>query len=634
MQQSIEERLKLKSVIELKKLLKDYNIKNRSKLFKKEEMINVLIEFFNRDNENNIIQEGKQEQNKKEIQEQNEEFEIKSSNRYTLLSELTQYSNSKTKQVINRIVQRTYESKNNYENNNPMHKLSVVITNKNLIETEQWCSRLKKEFNQTKIEINMLSSKSDEFTSIDSYIVKLISKEELNDLPDILVMCYHSKRVCYDLITLINACKNIKFEIRFDIYFDEPDENLFVTEKFLKYIEDVDSKYNLVNEIVFITATPLDKFWNTLHKKNIFALKNFKKGKKYDENEFSNYHSFKDNIIQIHNNETENPLDYIKDIFDKNLIQSTSRNILFVPAHQYVKPSNGKLVGSHDEICQYFLAKGYCTLLINGTFKGFMYPTGRTESISDFRIKHKINDELYEVLRKWNEINSEMNLAITGNLSVERGVTFNTSGFNFTHMILSNYHSISLQKLIQFAGRSTGHKNFVKPIHIFCTEKIKTLVFNYIDAFVNIEKTEIDEYHKADFDINSKDAIPVKIKFLNEDIRKKLINISNNSKFHNELIKAVENKHVILEDKNNINKFDILKYKLKTKRIFKEGHRSETRRYDKFNDAFVKCYPYSQQCNENQYTIDLVEIPWKKDNFENPVNIGWLSYKLNTVNCN
>ena len=61
----------------------------------------------------------------------------------------------------------------------------------------------------------------------------------------------------------------------------------------------------------------------------------------------------------------------------------------------------------------------------------------------------KINPkDLGKILEKLNEnslfINKDISLAITGYWTIERGITFNTDGFNFTHMIISKYHSNKL----------------------------------------------------------------------------------------------------------------------------------------------------------------------------------------------
>ena len=77
---------------------------------------------------------------------------------------------------------------------------------------------------------------------------------------------------------------------------------------------------------------------------------------------------------------------------------------------------------------------------MNGKFKGFINPDKSQVNLKDFNSKNSIDGDLRDSLRKWNELNPSTNLAITGYWVIERGITFNTTGFNFTDMILSNYH--------------------------------------------------------------------------------------------------------------------------------------------------------------------------------------------------
>ena len=71
------------------------------------------------------------------------------------------------------------------------------------------------------------------------YISQIQQAKNINELPNILIVCYHSKRVCDDIILLLKTFGGIhpmilpniinKTIIKCHISFDEPDKNLGVT---------------------------------------------------------------------------------------------------------------------------------------------------------------------------------------------------------------------------------------------------------------------------------------------------------------------------------------------------------------------------------------------------------------------
>ena len=121
-------------------------------------------------------------------------------------------------------------------------------------------------------------------------------------------------------------------------------------------------------------------------------------------------------------------------------------------------------VGSHEEIVEYFTSKGDTVFLSNGKFKGFVDPSGSRQPLSEFNEQHNVVGELRDSLRKWRELFPQKNIAITGYWTIERGITFCTTGFCFDYAILSTYHLNKLNKLIQLIGRTTGGKKFVEKI--------------------------------------------------------------------------------------------------------------------------------------------------------------------------
>ena len=158
---------------------------------------------------------------------------------FKLRTKPTQFTKGKTEETLCDVTQRYLMN----EHSNEYHLLEIVVTNKSLPETEQWKIRANKKFKDCEnITIDILSSKSKDYTNIDKFIAKIVKCTTKQELPNILILCYHAKRVSKDIIELLNAFDGTKYvsggcKIKFHISFDEPDANLGTTKKFLLQIQ-------------------------------------------------------------------------------------------------------------------------------------------------------------------------------------------------------------------------------------------------------------------------------------------------------------------------------------------------------------------------------------------------------------
>ena len=549
---------------------------------------------------------------------------------FKLRTKPTQFTKGKTEETLCDLTQRYLLNVNETES----HLIEIIVTNKSLPETEQWKIRTNNTFKNCKnITIDILSSKSHDYNSIESYIQNILSCKTKEELPNILIICYHTKRVCDDLIKMFNLFGNNNYiqtsnKIKFHISFDEPDANLGVTKKFIKKI-----KMFIDNEIIigilFITATPIEGFWKMLNDSGIQTLlnMNFNNTQNFDE-EFENYRAFTDHNIIEYNFETNNPLYYIIEAFTNKLIDETKRKIIFTPAHLYTEADG---VGSHREVTSYFNGKNYCVFIMNGKFKGFIYPDHQVE-LTQFNIENNINGELRESLMKWNELNPTTNLAITGYWVIERGITFNTTGFNFTDMILSNYHLSSMGKLIQLAGRGSGGKIYVNKMNVICTTKIKDTIINFNKNLEEICSLNPEYFNRTDFS-DTKNTIPIKMIINDVDLLQIIIDIRDKAKrgykeqLHNILKKGIIENKISIFDRNNIKKFDINSRNINSVRMYKFGDKIDVRRFKNFNEAFENYKNVSQSGDETQYNIDLAKDEYIQDGFTNSVNTLWITYK-------
>ncbi len=550
---------------------------------------------------------------------------------FKLRTKPTQFTKGKTEDTLCDLTQRYLLNINETDH----HLIDIIVTNKSLPETEQWKIRTDKTFKNFKnITIDILSSKSNDYNTIGSYIQNILKCQTKEDLPNILIICYHTKRVCDDLITMFNIFGGNNYiqpsnKIKFHISFDEPDANLGVTKKFIKKIKGFIDK-SLITGILFITATPIEDFWKMLNDSGIKTLlnMNFNNTQNFDE-ELNNYRAFKEHNIIENNNETTNPLYYIIDVFSNRLIDENERKILFTPAHLY---TDAEGVGSHMEIVSYFNDKNYCVFVMNGKFKGFIYPDKSKIELTQFNIENNIKGELRESLMKWNELNPTTNLAITGYWVIERGITFNTTGFNFTDMILSNYHLSSMGKLIQLAGRGSGGKIYVNKMNVICTTKIKNTIINFNKNLEEICSLNPEYFNRTDF-VDTNNTIPVKMLINDSELLKVVIDIRDKSKrgykqqLHNILTEGIKENKISIFDRNNIKKFDISSRTINQVRMYKLGDKIDVRRFKNFNEAYENYKSVSQSGDENQYNIDLAKDEYIQNGFTNNINTLWITFK-------
>ena len=197
-------------------------------------------------------------------QKQNKQIIIENKVPIILNHELTQFTKGKTEQTLNTMTERHLINSSNIEEN--YHLIEIVVTNKSLLETEQWKIRTKNRFGENdQISVDILSSGTDsDFNNMDQFISKIITAKDRVELPNILIICFHKKRVCDDLFQLFETFCGDNYmlnstKLKFYLNFDEPDANLGICSRFLEKYKRYE---HIISGIMFITATPYDKFWH------------------------------------------------------------------------------------------------------------------------------------------------------------------------------------------------------------------------------------------------------------------------------------------------------------------------------------------------------------------------------------
>ena len=255
---------------------------------------------------------------------------------------------SKTKKAMDFIKQAMFYrcTQINTSSKNGVHHITVIYTNNNLAETVQWKSRLGKDIKDLNVRVLSSERKKNTYNSIDKIIYCITSCKNLNDLPDILVMCSHSKRID-DISELINICsglqnknlieKGIRY-INFTIMYDEADKTMNTILTLLEN-EDIMNEKSSLKEIHFITATPFKHFWKKLKEVSITELKSIDNCEEVDrrdnnfENLLENYRGINDHKYNFDINDlTKDPVEYASYVINKIKNEDEKTLCIFAPA--------------------------------------------------------------------------------------------------------------------------------------------------------------------------------------------------------------------------------------------------------------------------------------------------------------
>tara|TARA_R110000796_G_scaffold59857_1_gene138207 strand:- start:27 stop:1592 length:1566 start_codon:yes stop_codon:yes gene_type:complete len=382
------------------------------------------------------------------------------------------------------------------------HHISVVMTNNSLIDGRQWKTRL-----QNNDEINrcvVLSSdkKRSDFQSVDNLIVDIMMNIDVK-LPDVIVCCCNSKRD-KDIVKLITALSNSSINISIrdidimnvSVMFDEVDvsANLNKASDFINFTRELSN--SVVRDIHLITATPYDKFWKKLKKNNgLLTLSNINQDLVGEqpaiEELIHNYRQLSDHNRVFINVFPNDDVEYIKHVYREQIRPRGEVFRLFAPPNRFCK--------NHNAVKDYFVGEGAIVVNINGISKDIIFNETQKVSINDFNentLRNK-NALMYETLTKLSELFVGRNIVITGFNCIERGVTFQTNGFNFTDMIIPDMSCVA--SAVQIVGRANGGKEFVKPHNIYMPTKLMTIVKKQIEYGMKLMRDNPTSIGELDF---------------------------------------------------------------------------------------------------------------------------------------
>lgn len=529
---------------------------------------------------------------------------------------MTQFTIGKTAKAIHNIIKR-FEIKQKL--NPHVYHPTLIFTRNSIEENKQWSSRTK----NNKLVALEFSSKSKEIDCREKLVEVFFSSKSKDELPMCIIMCNHPKRI-EDIIYIIeklgdnyklNSSTGYKYT-KFDVIFDEAPLCISNIRKLIKSVPNtLNEEYNdlpcIISQVMYITATPDDKkFLDLLQKEfgstSIRKLKNKENISDIEIKELKNlYKSVESHPKKYYDNMSYDPVEYVESYMDN--IKGT-KNTIFAP-------STWKCEG-HERMADMFKKRDYICLIHNGKNKEFRFPNGKILTIYDFIKKYNIKGELRDVMRKFRKIYPYENLAITGNTTIGTGVTWNTNGFNFSHMFLSMYHGKNPSDLRQLLGRATGHKNFINDITLIIPEE---LYISFSSRLRNVEyimnKKHEDIFFESLRNTNKDEFIaynvPIVIDIKDNDM-KILKNLKKEDR-KDEIYRLT--KSIISKESNKYNRQNLI--------YVTEPNTDNS--YKKHIIDYVKKYQNGTRCG-------LIDIKWKSRDKEYYYKKCWMTFIDNRKN--
>ena len=364
--------------------------------------------------------------------------------------------------------------------------ISIIFCDNSLLQTEQLRERIEKE----NINAVIISSKSDTRTWKDLFL-------EILEGVKVFICCSNITQI--DNINMLlknfgNKKDKLTENYRFNFFIDEVDKT-FAGSNFNNIINW--EKNELIKKITVITATPEQFLKKIKRKVPIFPLEFSYEQNKYHKVEDSNINYIEESELSIKS--ILNKYDFLDNCF------------LFCPGSIKIQ--------SHENIMKELNKYGFNVIVINSNGTILHYydntkkeiPSQRCE-LSKWIAKIYHNDS-YNLKNK--------KFAITGNLSIGRGITISSPQLMLTHAIIPNNVS-NMSNLYQLVGRICGNMkdwdNYNKPI-VFGTKNTLTKVIEYQNKVINL----VENAYKYDINMvcinnynnimDSNYGIPIKIRF-------------------------------------------------------------------------------------------------------------------------
>lgn len=295
--------------------------------------------------------------------------------------------------------------------------LNIIVCSNNRSLVRQTGSRMEKDGPQ--IDGSIFSWFSGDKTS------NISSKELADDIKegvvDMVICCSNKTRLQYLVELVKNLQRSSHFDKEIHIWIDEADAsvNLWSQDEFVDILG-----FEKVKKVVLVSAT-FDSVLKKYDRIKVLPIKN--------TTNLETYHSIQDCNIVEDDTLTNNAPEYIEAIYAKY------RDVLKKPGMRLFAPGDIERK-THDRIAEFLLSEGFAVAVLNGTRKEIVIPGKASIDLTRHIDFENVEDE--EIGKKIAKFYHEKNLsknpfAITGQLCLGRGLTFQNEHFLFDFGILS-----------------------------------------------------------------------------------------------------------------------------------------------------------------------------------------------------
>lgn len=264
-----------------------------------------------------------------------------------------------------------------------------------------------------------------------------------------LVCCANKSRMLHIKKLLENLEKSKLFNKRISIWIDEADVSVKLWTKTVDF-----TKFSHVDRVVLVSATfdSVFKMYDTIRIKGYEEVFNLPTYLRYEECEITEEEENKQSCFE-----------YLKGILDKHPEMSQPGARLFAPGE--IK------VSTHDEIADMLRARNFAVMILNGQRKEIILPDGTKIRISlaaNIEAPGELSSKLAELYVQHGL--SRFPFAITGQICLGRGITFQSPNFMFSHGVIPDLkdEAAIYQCVARLLGNTKEFDGFTPP-KVFCS---------------------------------------------------------------------------------------------------------------------------------------------------------------------
>ena len=198
------------------------------------------------------------------------------------------------------------------------------------------------------------------------------------------------------------------------------------------------------------------------------------------------YHKIQESTLILKDYLAKGALDYLKEVFKHQSVE------LCVPGTRLFAPGDVKRE-SHDAIAAFLKSKGFVVVIVNGERKEIIGIPGKGTISLNSQIE--ANSEPVEIGNQIAKIYVDNNLhelpfAITGNLCLGRGITFQNENFLFNWGIIPFIaNKATAYQVVSRTNGNIKHLLNYLPVKLIMTDKMCKQVISHENLAINMSRT-------------------------------------------------------------------------------------------------------------------------------------------------